>query len=194
MSHWLLICAPVWATRIESWMTMSRSSRLLSPKHSLYSGKSSSLYTTSHGQRQSPNLFFFFPLYSKGVRLSLHVYITIIFFPHPFFCCPNLLREKSSRPPAWRYHPRSEYHKRVPPYFHCQMLTPLNCWHCHFSSSSQLASKQPVILSLPIHWKSHLKNPSFFYLLKYLCIWTTSILFQMLIYTLRRVEIKFPLF
>ena len=31
--------------------------------------------------------FFFFPLYSKGVRLSLHVYITIIFFPQPFFCC-----------------------------------------------------------------------------------------------------------
>ena len=31
--------------------------------------------------------FFIFPLYSKGVRLSLHVYITITFFPHPFFCC-----------------------------------------------------------------------------------------------------------
>jgi len=32
-------------------------------------------------------LFFFFlifPLYSKGVRLSLHVYITITFFPPPF--------------------------------------------------------------------------------------------------------------
>ena len=25
-----------------------------------------------------------FPLYSKGVRLSLHVYITITFFPPPF--------------------------------------------------------------------------------------------------------------
>ena len=31
--------------------------------------------------------FLIFPLYSKGVRLSLHVYITIIFFPHTFFCC-----------------------------------------------------------------------------------------------------------
>ena len=31
--------------------------------------------------------FFFFPLYSKGIKLSLHVYITITFFPHPFFCC-----------------------------------------------------------------------------------------------------------
>ena len=31
--------------------------------------------------------FVFFPLYSKGVRLSLHVFITITFFPHPFFCC-----------------------------------------------------------------------------------------------------------
>ena len=32
------------------------------------------------------NLFFFFifPLYSKGVRLSLHVYLTITFFPPPF--------------------------------------------------------------------------------------------------------------
>ena len=30
---------------------------------------------------------FFFPLYSKGIKLSLHVYITITFFPHPFFCC-----------------------------------------------------------------------------------------------------------
>ena len=29
-------------------------------------------------------LFFIFPLYSKGVRLSLHVYITITFFPPPF--------------------------------------------------------------------------------------------------------------
>ena len=29
----------------------------------------------------------FFPLYSKGVRLSLHVNITITFSPHPFFCC-----------------------------------------------------------------------------------------------------------
>ena len=28
--------------------------------------------------------FFIFPLYSKGVRLSLHVYITITFFPPPF--------------------------------------------------------------------------------------------------------------
>ena len=27
---------------------------------------------------------FIFPLYSKGVRLSLHVYITITFFPPPF--------------------------------------------------------------------------------------------------------------
>ena len=27
---------------------------------------------------------FFFPLYSKGVRLSLHVYITITVFPPPF--------------------------------------------------------------------------------------------------------------
>uniref|UniRef100_A0A8D1KSC7 GRIP1 associated protein 1 n=1 Tax=Sus scrofa TaxID=9823 RepID=A0A8D1KSC7_PIG len=32
-------------------------------------------------------IFFIFPLYSKGVRLSLHVYITITFFPHPLFCC-----------------------------------------------------------------------------------------------------------
>ena len=31
--------------------------------------------------------FFIFPLYSKGVRLSLHVYITITFSPHPLFCC-----------------------------------------------------------------------------------------------------------
>lgn len=35
-----------------------------------------------------PFLFFFFiiifPLYSKGVRLSLHVYIAITFFPPPF--------------------------------------------------------------------------------------------------------------
>ena len=30
------------------------------------------------------NNFFIFPLYSKGVRLSLYVYITIIFFPPPF--------------------------------------------------------------------------------------------------------------
>ena len=29
-------------------------------------------------------LFFIFPLYSKGVRLSLHVYITITVFPPPF--------------------------------------------------------------------------------------------------------------
>jgi len=29
------------------------------------------------------NFFFIFPLYSKGVRLSFHVYITITFFPHP---------------------------------------------------------------------------------------------------------------
>ena len=31
-------------------------------------------------------LFFFliFPLYSKGIELSLHVYVT--FFPHPLFC------------------------------------------------------------------------------------------------------------
>jgi len=28
--------------------------------------------------------FFFFPLYSKGVRLSLHVYIAITVFPPPF--------------------------------------------------------------------------------------------------------------
>ena len=28
--------------------------------------------------------FFIFPLYSKGIRLSLHVYITITFFPPPF--------------------------------------------------------------------------------------------------------------
>jgi len=28
--------------------------------------------------------FFFFPLYSKGVRLSLHVYIAITIFPPPF--------------------------------------------------------------------------------------------------------------
>jgi len=27
---------------------------------------------------------FFFPLYSKGIKLSLHVYITITFFPPPF--------------------------------------------------------------------------------------------------------------
>ena len=30
------------------------------------------------------DFFFFSPLYSKGVRLSLHVYITITFFPPPF--------------------------------------------------------------------------------------------------------------
>jgi len=30
------------------------------------------------------SFFFFFPLYSKGVRLSLHVYITVTFFPPPF--------------------------------------------------------------------------------------------------------------
>ena len=29
-------------------------------------------------------IFFIFPLYSEGVRLSLHVYITITFFPPPF--------------------------------------------------------------------------------------------------------------
>jgi len=29
-------------------------------------------------------LIFIFPLYSKGVRLSLHVYITITVFPPPF--------------------------------------------------------------------------------------------------------------
>ena len=28
--------------------------------------------------------FFIFPLYSKGVKLSLHVYITITVFPPPF--------------------------------------------------------------------------------------------------------------
>jgi len=28
--------------------------------------------------------YFIFPMYSKGVRLSLHVYITITFFPPPF--------------------------------------------------------------------------------------------------------------
>ncbi len=28
--------------------------------------------------------FFIFPLYSKGVRLSLHVYIAITVFPPPF--------------------------------------------------------------------------------------------------------------
>ena len=28
--------------------------------------------------------FFIFPLYSKGVRLSLHVYITLTFYPPPF--------------------------------------------------------------------------------------------------------------
>ena len=27
---------------------------------------------------------FIFPLYSKGIKLSLHVYITITFFPPPF--------------------------------------------------------------------------------------------------------------
>ena len=27
----------------------------------------------------------FFPLYSKGIKLSLHVYITVTFFPHPLF-------------------------------------------------------------------------------------------------------------
>jgi len=32
-------------------------------------------------------LNFIFPLYSKGIKLSLHVYITITFFPHPLFCC-----------------------------------------------------------------------------------------------------------
>ena len=30
------------------------------------------------------DFFFIFPLYSKGVRLSLHVYITITVFPPPF--------------------------------------------------------------------------------------------------------------
>jgi len=29
-------------------------------------------------------IFFIFPLYSKGVRLYFHVYITITFFPPPF--------------------------------------------------------------------------------------------------------------
>ena len=28
--------------------------------------------------------YFIFPLYSKGIKLSLHVYITITFFPPPF--------------------------------------------------------------------------------------------------------------
>ena len=32
-------------------------------------------------------LYFIFPLYSKGIKLSLHVCITLTFFPHPFFCC-----------------------------------------------------------------------------------------------------------
>ena len=39
------------------------------------------------GGNGDPILFFFFlifPLYSKGVRLSLHVYITITVFPPPF--------------------------------------------------------------------------------------------------------------
>ena len=47
------------------------------------------------GGQTSGNYFFFFlfyffflnfifPLYSKGVRLSLHVYITITVFPPPF--------------------------------------------------------------------------------------------------------------
>ena len=32
--------------------------------------------------------YFIFPLYSKGIKLSLHVYITFtFFFPHPLFCC-----------------------------------------------------------------------------------------------------------
>ena len=31
--------------------------------------------------------YFIFPLYSKGIKLSLHVYITITFFPHPLSCC-----------------------------------------------------------------------------------------------------------
>ena len=30
-----------------------------------------------------PFFFFLFPLYSKGIKLSLHVYITITFFPPP---------------------------------------------------------------------------------------------------------------
>ena len=34
--------------------------------------------------RQNERTIFFFPLYSKGVRLSLHVYITITVFPPPF--------------------------------------------------------------------------------------------------------------
>ena len=29
---------------------------------------------------------FFSPLYSKGIKLSLHIYI-FFFFPHPMFCC-----------------------------------------------------------------------------------------------------------
>jgi len=33
--------------------------------------------------------FLIFPLYSKGVRLSLHVYITITFFPSPFVLLQN---------------------------------------------------------------------------------------------------------
>ena len=33
--------------------------------------------------------FFFFPLYSKGVRLSLHLYITITVFSPPFLNLEN---------------------------------------------------------------------------------------------------------
>ena len=32
--------------------------------------------------------FIFFPLYSMGTKLLLHVYI---FFPHPLFCCTAML-------------------------------------------------------------------------------------------------------
>ena len=37
---------------------------------------------------------FIFPLYRKGIKLSLHVHITITFFPHPLFCCNMSTTEK----------------------------------------------------------------------------------------------------
>ena len=39
-------------------------------------------------------IFFIFPLYSKGIKLSLHVYITITFFPPSFLLLQHEYLEK----------------------------------------------------------------------------------------------------
>ena len=45
--------------------------------------------------------YFIFPLYSKGIKLSLHVYIT--FFPHPLFCCNMRTMSRYSCCNSWEF-------------------------------------------------------------------------------------------